>query len=46
MQVETLKMIEHGHWVLAVAYTVTSIVLGLLAVHLATGLVRRARVRS
>jgi CrcB protein len=46
MQVETLKMIEHGHWILAVAYTITSIVLGLLAVHLATGLVRRARVRS
>jgi CrcB protein len=45
MQVETLKMIEHGHWMLALAYTVTSIVLGLLAVHLATGLVRRVRVR-
>jgi CrcB protein len=46
MQVETLKMIEHGHWVLASAYTVVSIVLGLLAVHLATVLVRRARLRG
>ena len=46
MQVETLKMIEHGHWGLAAGYTVTSIVLGLLAVHLAAVLVRRARVRG
>jgi fluoride exporter len=45
MQVETLRMVEHGHWVLAVCYTVTSIVLGLLAVHVATALVRRVRVR-
>ena len=45
MQVETLKMIEHGHWRLAVSYTVTSIVLGLLAVQAATALVRRVRVR-
>jgi len=46
MQVETVKMLEHGHWALATAYTVVSIVLGLLAVHLATVLVRRVRVRS
>jgi CrcB protein len=39
-------MIESGHWALAVCYTITSIVLGLLAVHLATALVRRVRVRS
>lgn len=45
MQVETVKMIQHGHWALAAGYTVTSIALGLLAVHLATALVRRARVR-
>jgi CrcB protein len=45
MQVETLKMIEHGHWGLALGYTVTSIVLGLLAVHVATAMVRRVRVR-
>ena len=45
LQVETLRMIEHGHWVKAAIYTVGSIVLGLLAVHLATVLVRRVRVR-
>ncbi|AGZ52808.1 fluoride efflux transporter CrcB [Mycobacterium kansasii] len=46
MQVETVRMLEHGHWVLAVAYTVVSIVLGLLAVQLATVVVRRVRVRG
>jgi len=46
VQVETVKMIEHGHWGLAAGYTVTSIALGLLAVHLATKLVRRVRVRG
>jgi fluoride exporter len=46
MQVETLRMIEAGHWALAACYTLISIVLGLLAVHLATALVRRVRVRS
>ena len=46
VQVETLKMIEHGHWGLAAGYTAASITLGLLAAHLASGLVRRARVRS
>lgn len=45
MQVETVKMIEHGHWTLAATYTVVSITLGLLAVYLATALVRRVRVR-
>jgi fluoride exporter len=46
MQVETLKMIEHGHWRLAAGYTVTSIVVGLLAVRVATVLVRHVRVHS
>jgi fluoride exporter len=46
MQVETLKMIEHGHWGLAAGYTVVSIVVGLLVVYLATALVRRVRVRG
>lgn len=45
MQVETISMIEHGHWGLAAAYSVVSITLGLLAVHLATVLVRRVRIR-
>jgi fluoride exporter len=45
MQVETLKMIEHQHYGLAVGYTCASVVLGLVAVHLASALVRRASVR-
>ncbi|OBI49103.1 camphor resistance protein CrcB [Mycobacterium kyorinense] len=45
MQVETLGMLEHQHYGLAVGYTVASIVLGLLAVYLATATVRRVRVR-
>ncbi|OBI72718.1 fluoride efflux transporter CrcB [Mycobacterium asiaticum] len=45
MQVETVRMIEHGHWVLATSYTLVSIALGLLAVYLATALVRRVRIR-
>ena len=46
VQVEDVGMIEHGHWILATAYTFSSIVLGFLAVHLATAWVRRARVRG
>lgn len=46
VQVETVKMIEHGHWGLAAGYTISSIVLGLVAVHLATVMVRRARLRG
>ncbi|MFZ1175260.1 MAG: fluoride efflux transporter CrcB [Mycobacterium sp.] len=46
VQVETLQMVEHGHWGLAAGYTVSSITLGLLAVHLATKFVRRVRVRG
>jgi CrcB protein len=45
MQVETVRMVEHGHWVLALSYTVVSIALGLVAVYLATALVRRVRIR-
>ncbi|OBG63429.1 MULTISPECIES: fluoride efflux transporter CrcB [unclassified Mycobacterium] len=46
MQVETVRMLEHGHWALAAGYTLASIVLGLLAVHVATKLVRRVRIRG
>lgn len=46
MQVETLKMIEHHHYALAAGYTVASIAAGLLAVYVATALVRRVRVRA
>lgn len=45
MQVETLKMLQTHHYGLAAGYTLISVALGLLAVHLATGLVRRTRVR-
>jgi CrcB protein len=46
MQVETLKMIEHHHFRLAAGYTVVSIAAGLLAVYVATALVRRVRIRA
>ncbi|HEU4362372.1 MAG TPA: fluoride efflux transporter CrcB [Mycobacterium sp.] len=45
MQLETLRMIDHGRCGLALGYLTVSITLGLAAVHLATALVRRVRVR-
>lgn len=45
MQVETVVMLEHGFYLLAGAYTVASIGLGLLVVGLGTALVRRAPAR-
>lgn len=45
MQVETLKMIEHGHYGLAAGYTAGSVGIGLVAVYAGTVLVRRVRVR-
>jgi fluoride exporter len=45
MQVETVKMLEHQHYGLAVGYTVASIAAGLVAVYVATALVRRVRIR-
>src|ERR1700754_1293982 len=44
MQVETIKMLEHRHYGLAVGYTVASIAVGLVAVYVATAMVRRVRV--
>ena len=46
MQVEIIKMLERGHYGLAVGYTAASIAAGLLALYLATALVRRARIRG
>jgi CrcB protein len=46
MQVEIVKMLEHRHYGLAVGYTAASIVAGLLALYLATALVRGAWVRG
>jgi CrcB protein len=45
MQVETIKMLEHHHYGLAVGYTVASIGAGLLAVYVATAMMRRVGVR-
>ena len=45
MQVETLRMLQHHHFGLAAGYLVASIAAGLLAVYLATAMVRRVRVR-
>jgi CrcB protein len=44
MQVEILRMFDYGRPVLAAAYAAASIAGGLIAVGLASGLVRRARV--
>jgi len=46
MQVETVKMLEHGHVGLAAGYTAASLVAGLAAVQLASALVRRVRSRG
>ena len=45
MQVETIKMLEHQHYGLAIGYTLASIAAGLLAVYVATALTRRVPVR-
>jgi CrcB protein len=45
MQVEILKMISAGAWGLAAGYAAASVAAGYAAIHLATALVRRARVR-
>jgi CrcB protein len=45
MQVEILKMISAGDWGLAAGYTAASIAAGYAAIHLATAMVRRVRVR-
>ena len=40
MQVETLKIIEHGHYGLAAGYIAASIAAGLVAVYLGTAVMR------
>ena len=44
MQIETVRMVEQHAYLLAVGYTLSSVVLGLLAVHVATSVVRRVPV--
>jgi CrcB protein len=46
MQVEIVAMLDHGAYGLAAAYTGASIVAGFAAVHVATALVRRVRIRA
>lgn len=46
MQVELLKMIEVRHYGLAAGYASASVIGGYAAVHLATALVRRVRIRA
>lgn len=46
LQVEILRMFEHGQPGLALGYLSASVVAGLAAIHLATGLVRRVRARG
>ena len=46
MQVETVRMLQHSHYGLAAGYTAASIVAGLVAVYVATVVVRRVRVRG
>lgn len=45
MQVETVRMLEHQHYGLAAGYTAASIAAGLLAMYVATAMVRRVQVR-
>jgi fluoride exporter len=45
MQVEILKMLDAHAWGLAAGYTAASITTGYAAIHLATAVVRRVRVR-
>jgi CrcB protein len=46
MQVEILKMIQAHDWGLAIGYAAASIAGGYAAIHLATAIVRRVRVRA
>jgi CrcB protein len=45
MQVEILKMLSAHAWALAAGYTAASVVAGYAAIHLATAMARRVRVR-
>lgn len=46
MQVEILKMIQAHDWGLAAGYAAASVAAGYAAIHLATAMVRRVRVRA
>jgi CrcB protein len=44
MQVEIVRMLDHGSYLLAAGYAAASVAGGLLAIHVATALVRRVRI--
>lgn len=46
MQIEIVRLVQAGAWGVAVSYLLVSLVAGLVALHVATSLVRRARVRG
>jgi fluoride exporter len=46
MQVEILGMLDHRHYGLALAYALVSVAVGYAAIHVATAMVRRVRVRA
>jgi CrcB protein len=46
MQVEILKMLEAGAFLLAAGYTVASVACGYAGIHLTTAAVRRVRIRG
>ena len=45
VQVEVVRLFQAGEWAIAVSYVLASLVAGLVALHVATALVRRAVVR-
>lgn len=46
MQIEGVRLVQAGDWWVALSYLLASLVAGLVALHVATSLVRRARVRA
>lgn len=46
MQIEIVRLVQAGAWGVALSYLLASLVAGLVALHVATSLVRRARVRG
>lgn len=46
MQVEIVEMLDHGQYGLAGAYVAVSVLTGYAAIHLATAMVRRVRIRT
>jgi fluoride exporter len=45
MQIEVIRLVQHGAALVAVSYVLASVVAGFVALHVATAVVRRAAVR-